>query len=994
MGAKQRVYYSTGKRAGLEIPNHLAAAAIDAGEAQVKADESIQVASPGGKVKTIAGADFAQHLGEGYRFIPQDELREFEQKEESETVKGHVRTFATSTAEGLTNGLSTAALVAAGSDPETIKRDRKYNPGTHVAGSIIGAAAPVILSGGAGLAGQAARMTPAGALAAGAARLGGGAAKLLGARGVPTGVARAAGMALEGAAEGAVANMGQALADSSLGDYQLNAETLLGSAGSGALLGGTFGAGMGALSGGLGAIGRAKTGKLGSAVDSARVGAVDSTRVKPVDIPTTTPEQAADAARAAGLGAEEINAAAGRQARDIAAATAERGQVELAATAASEAAAASAYDSSVLGKITNAYKSMASKGARVRGGDLAELGAGGRVGSQTRANVFEEVEKQKKFVQDFGADTETMLASRRPVMDIIAGEERLRNVARTVPDNPEIVPGVERYLDELFDDAQDLKVFNDLEVGHLKKGGGAGKRGESLPDWIISTRTDGSTPAEAMVALEDLRQAMFRESKMAKGAVTSAGSTDSKRAALTRMKRADEIGQSLRSYLEDTNIWGEAAVNRTRRNAAIYQKLDLDADYSKKFEKTIGERESDQHWQFNKVTSDLVKIDDFANVVTDYRRADLVDQTKRALDSRINLYSELLEVGDVPVKYADNIAASLEAAKRSRAGLEDFIQVKTDGDTMRRAVEEQGGSVANAVGSTSVLVGGLTGGIPGAAVGAAVQSVTKPTSAIGHIASIEALERRLRGVSGKLDGAVSKAVGAVSKLQSGRKKGAVQAYIAAFGDTENKRRGAFDRRMKKIELWRSSPADSMEDFRLRVVGPTVAGAAPALAQELLAQYGRSMAYLESTAPVQVKMGGFQGHLKSYPVPQVEIDRWAKRVAVVEDPSSILRDLEGGSLSVDAVDALKAVYPKQYERIRTVALETMAESKTPLPYDNIVRISLLLDIPGEPTLEPEFTRLHQGIMAIPPAPAQNKPIQAGGGGVAKNHQTESERLSNV
>lgn len=150
-------------------------------------------------------------------------------------VTGGLAAFGVGAARGLTLGLSDAALRGLGVEADELEGLRRAQRAASLAGEVVGAAAPALVSSGAGAAGLLAR-TPAGLVA----RAGGRVAQL-GARGGVAG--RVAAGAAGGAVEGAAFGGGQALSDAIIQDKPLTAEAFVASVGSGALYGGIFGAG-------------------------------------------------------------------------------------------------------------------------------------------------------------------------------------------------------------------------------------------------------------------------------------------------------------------------------------------------------------------------------------------------------------------------------------------------------------------------------------------------------------------------------------------------------------------------------------------------------------------------------------------------------------------------------------------------------------------------------------------------------------------------------
>jgi hypothetical protein len=143
-------------------------------------------------------------------------------------------------ARGASLGLSDLILRGAGQEDEARNLEKAF-PILSTATEVGGAVIPSLLSGGAGAAGAAARFTPTGALSKASLGLG---ERILGSS--PSAVRQVAGYAVSGAAEGAVQNVGSYISDVALENKELSAEGFLGSAGQGALWGGSAG---GALAG-------------------------------------------------------------------------------------------------------------------------------------------------------------------------------------------------------------------------------------------------------------------------------------------------------------------------------------------------------------------------------------------------------------------------------------------------------------------------------------------------------------------------------------------------------------------------------------------------------------------------------------------------------------------------------------------------------------------------------------------------------------------------
>jgi hypothetical protein len=157
---------------------------------------------------------------------------------------------------GLTLGLSDQILTKTGlMDAEEIKGIKEANPVASTITELGGAVAPALFTGGTSVAARAAMATPAGAATALAMRSGSKVAEKVAQKIVGDGLKQqVAKKALElgtaGLVEGAIFGTGQLVTEEALGDAEFTAESIMGAAGTGML----FGAGAGAAMGALGAV--------------------------------------------------------------------------------------------------------------------------------------------------------------------------------------------------------------------------------------------------------------------------------------------------------------------------------------------------------------------------------------------------------------------------------------------------------------------------------------------------------------------------------------------------------------------------------------------------------------------------------------------------------------------------------------------------------------------------------------------------------------------
>lgn len=274
--------YDRGGRA-VSVPQSHVGDAASSGALGFAEGQTLHVKDERGRVYELDAAHAPQALSEGYGLASQGEIAEAKERKEYNTVGKTALAFASGVGSGLTFGGSDLAVAELGGREELQKLEKHHGIARGV-GTVVGAIAPTLASGGAaaplegaegvaalgraagaaeGLAevGNVARgagltkktIGTLGALPRGVARVGElaaqGAERVVG-KGATSFVGRAAQravpLAAQGAAEGAFYGAGSEISEAALGDHELTAEKLLAGAKKGALLGAAGGAVMGA----------------------------------------------------------------------------------------------------------------------------------------------------------------------------------------------------------------------------------------------------------------------------------------------------------------------------------------------------------------------------------------------------------------------------------------------------------------------------------------------------------------------------------------------------------------------------------------------------------------------------------------------------------------------------------------------------------------------------------------------------------------------------
>jgi hypothetical protein len=194
-----------------------------------------------GKKFAVPAKSFLDAIKSGWRY--RSEATKEDEKLEEKYGNSEGSALALALARGATFGLSDVALEKTGLvSEEALREIKNRNPGSSLAGDVIGTVGPALLTGGSSLAAKAVAKTPMGLVTSLATRAGSRAAQNIPSKLVKSVVQ----LGTEGIVDGAATGLTQAVSEAELGNAEFNAETLLANVGTGALFGAGFGATVGA----------------------------------------------------------------------------------------------------------------------------------------------------------------------------------------------------------------------------------------------------------------------------------------------------------------------------------------------------------------------------------------------------------------------------------------------------------------------------------------------------------------------------------------------------------------------------------------------------------------------------------------------------------------------------------------------------------------------------------------------------------------------------
>jgi hypothetical protein len=240
--------------------------------------------------------------------------------------------------------------------------------------------------------------------------------------------------------------------------------------------------------------------------------------------------------------------------------------------------------------------------------------------------------------------------------------------------------------------------------------------------------------------------------------------------------------------------------------------------------------------------------------------------------------------------------------------------------------------------------------------------------------------RMARDVAGLLQPAGINASKVVADLGPPVRTAAAPLGIALTGN----KRSDYQRVAAQVTAAVADPVATTDRLG-RSIG-TLGEHSPRVASSAIATTMRGLDFLHSKLPMSRQDAySLQPHLQqSLRTSDSEASQFMRYAQAVDDPLIVLREAKVGTLSRDHVEAVKVVYPDLYEEIRSQVMRTLIDSKSPLPYARRIQLGILLDIPTDKTLSPEFLTAIQATYssdeqagAEPPPPTLSQSINVAG-----------------
>jgi hypothetical protein len=425
---------------------------------------------------------------------------------------------------------------------------------------------------------------------------------------------------------------------------------------------------------------------------------------------------------------------------------------------------------------------------------------------------------------------------------------------------------------------------------------------------------------------------------------------------------------AFREHLEDASLYGEAGARQAAFNEAFSM-----------WKRSVGDKAENNFRRFFLTNGDIdaTKVKAFLRKIGSGRDVDAVE----ALE-------EFRAAAQGIVEQVEKSAAGIGVADINREGFESILKKMTDTQTKAAADLAFTNKIrSHDMFGTAFMRFQETIGQALASRGvfaATINLANKAASPFGVVKALSTAE----GLALDTSKRVVETVGRMTKRMGGAAaKGARAArpYVEpasveilmrnVFGDDDmpkpRNRREGFRAVRRRLAEMQADPAGTAEKLAEGV--QHLAPHAPELASSIVNTQMRAAAFLAEKAPQDPNVGKtLNPFLNAWEPSDLERATFERYAAAVADPLGALDELEAGSVSPEAVEALRAVYPALYEDLRTQLATSVSELQVQVPYRDRVQLSILFGVELDPSMNAAFVNAVQNSYSQPqePAPRQS------------------------
>lgn len=351
--------------------------------------------------------------------------------------------------------------------------------------------------------------------------------------------------------------------------------------------------------------------------------------------------------------------------------------------------------------------------------------------------------------------------------------------------------------------------------------------------------------------------------------------------------------------------------------------------------------------EFQNRTSNLVNYDKAAN------RVDLASDARKLIVKDIQNYLK----NDLP-KLVAKVDPSMKAQAEQLKQFNDTFRVATTIEKLakRAASKEQAAPFLGFRDLLAGATGGSVGGLLGAAIGVGAKRIMDYGKRAYEVGGILVANDKIKTVAKKMESIPA-------ALKSYEKPAKAKAVLSLASITGNKEDDNFDKLSEKLYGFANNPQSAELTEALDAMGET---GSPKVAELAKIKAVEAVKYLLEVIPKPLTPNNPLVKGKTYKPSDMEMMRFKRQVKTALDPFSAIDDLNNNTLTVEQVEVLANVYPQILADIQFQVQSAVQDNPTAIPYNKRIKLSLLLGMDLDPSLNPETAAI------IMTSPAQTLP----------------------
>lgn len=434
----------------------------------------------------------------------------------------------------------------------------------------------------------------------------------------------------------------------------------------------------------------------------------------------------------------------------------------------------------------------------------------------------------------------------------------------------------------------------------------------------------------------------------------------------------------LRPHLEDSALYGAAADAQKAINAPWSDLIGLSKGAEPLVEYNSRLKIPGRPWE-DKFRGDSDKFRGILSGAGETRSEAALQVLGDHARARVQFLRAVREHYQLSGSQLEAINKAEQAAQKWESTVKDAVK-EVEITKLGQRVEAQGGGMASTIAGQIPGVGGALKAVldvnpitvakkTKSAIGLA-NRVMGMVKAIAHgeaisPANVAAKQAHAAGVVGTVAEKVQRRIdagigGYFSAVPAAARIAAVVRKPAPVADSKK----VYEDKRDQLASINANPSVLVDAVSKRL--GSVAEHVPGIAESFTMTAMRGADFLHSKLPPTPQFSSLTPQLTNWTPDPVELAKFSRYSRAVDDPVSVIDDLNAGRVNPEGLEAVRSVYPSLFADIQGRIVDKLADLKEPLPYNKSVELSLFLGIPGHTSLEPQSIARLQSLY-LPSAP---------------------------